>query len=70
MSIERVKSSEASEKLPESVNQFVRGWFLSRFKKLTPPQKFSFKLIENGENVLISSPTGSGKTFSAFLIII
>ncbi|RKY63115.1 MAG: hypothetical protein DRQ02_13030, partial [Candidatus Latescibacterota bacterium] len=48
----------------------VRRWFKSKFKSLTPPQRFSFKIISNNENVLITAPTGSGKTFSAFMVII
>ncbi|MCD6571717.1 MAG: ATP-dependent helicase [Thermoplasmata archaeon] len=48
----------------------VRRWFKSKFKRLTPPQRFSFKIISNNENVLITAPTGSGKTFSAFMVII
>ncbi len=47
----------------------VRKWF-SRFEELTPPQKYAFPIIHSKENVLISSPTGSGKTVSAFLSVI
>jgi len=48
----------------------VRRWFKKKFKNLTPPQRFSFRLISKNENVLITAPTGSGKTFSAFMVII
>lgn len=47
----------------------VREWF-SKFKSLTPPQKQAINLIHEGNNVLVSSPTGTGKTLSAFLSII
>ncbi len=53
-----------------SLNRYVREWFNSRFDELTPPQKYAFKLISDRRNVLITSPTGSGKTMSGFLSII
>ncbi|MEW6069334.1 MAG: ATP-dependent helicase [Candidatus Thermoplasmatota archaeon] len=52
------------------LNKEVRRWFVKKFKSLTPPQRYSFKLISRNENVLITAPTGSGKTFSAFMVII
>jgi len=52
------------------LNPYVREWFQSNFKEITPPQKFSFKLINEKNNVLITAPTGSGKTISAFLTVI
>jgi ATP-dependent Lhr-like helicase len=53
-----------------SINPYVRRWFEKNFKDLTPPQYYSFKLISEGKNLLITAPTGSGKTLSAFLVII
>jgi len=49
-----------------SLNPYVRRWFEENFKDLTPPQYYSFKLISEGKNLLITAPTGSGKTLSAF----
>ncbi len=48
----------------------VNKWFKRRFKSLTPPQRYSILSILDGNNTLVASPTGSGKTLSAFLSII
>jgi ATP dependent helicase, Lhr family len=48
----------------------VSTWFKNRFKSLTPPQRYSILSILDGNNTLVASPTGSGKTLSAFLSII
>ncbi len=52
------------------LNGYVSKWFTKNFEGLTPPQKFSFKLISERKNVLITAPTGSGKTMSGFVSII
>ncbi|MBS3816922.1 MAG: ATP-dependent helicase [Candidatus Thermoplasmatota archaeon] len=70
MSVKKVEDSEAIEDLPEDFEPYVKRWFDERFEKLTPPQKYSFELIHENENSLICSPTGSGKTLSAFLSIL
>ncbi|MEM2278121.1 MAG: ATP-dependent helicase [Zestosphaera sp.] len=45
-------------------------WFKSRFGKFTPPQLMAIPKIKEGRNVLISSPTGTGKTLAVFLPVI
>ncbi len=54
----------------EKLDEDVENWFLSRFNNFTPPQRLSVPLIDQGINLLISSPTGTGKTLTAFLSII
>ncbi|MDD2754332.1 MAG: DEAD/DEAH box helicase, partial [Methanothrix sp.] len=52
----------------------LQDWWLSSFRSteglFTAPQRQGVPLITQGKNMLISSPTGSGKTFSAFIPII
>src|SRR5688572_15004089 len=48
----------------------VRDWFVSRFGTPTEPQEQGWPHILAGHNTLIAAPTGSGKTFAAFLACI
>lgn len=48
----------------------VREWFLSRFGSPTAPQEQGWPSILAGKATLIAAPTGSGKTFAAFLTCI
>ena len=54
----------------DSLNLFIRKWFVSKYKEPSPPQRYSFKLIKEGKNILVTAPTGSGKTFSAFMAVL
>lgn len=48
----------------------ILEWFEKRFHKPTPPQAGAWPRIAAGANVLIISPTGTGKTFAAFLSVL
>ena len=48
----------------------VQAWFESSFAAATPVQSAAWEKIRAGHNVLIAAPTGSGKTFAAFLCAI
>lgn len=48
----------------------VKTWFLSKFKTFAPPQKYAIVNIHNRKNTLVSAPTGSGKTLTAFLSVL
>ena len=48
----------------------VSTWFQERFEDLSDPQSRAIPIIHERRNVLVSSPTGSGKTLTAFLSII
>jgi ATP-dependent Lhr-like helicase len=48
----------------------VAEWFLTKFGSPTEPQIEGWPSIVSGGPTLISAPTGSGKTFAAFLVAI
>ena len=54
----------------KTLHPWVRQWFDETFDDFTPAQKKSLIDIHKRKNILISSPTGSGKTLTAFLSII
>ena len=54
----------------KNLHPYVKEWFNKNFKDFTPAQKQTIPEIHKGNNVLVSSPTGSGKTLTAFLSII
>src|SRR6266542_79276 len=45
----------------------IERWFANRFATPTEPQRRAWPVIRQGGDVLIAAPTGSGKTFAAFL---
>ena len=68
--LEYVSESSETEELFESLCQRVREWFKDRFPDFTEPQKMAIPQIMGGHHLLLCSPTGSGKTLTAFLTII
>src|SRR6266550_2519014 len=48
----------------------IERWFGARFAEPTEPQRGAWPVIQAGRNALIAAPTGSGKTFAAFLAAI
>ncbi|ACX72918.1 DEAD/H associated domain protein [Methanocaldococcus vulcanius M7] len=65
--IEYLKKEYSDEEIYEILEEPVKEWFRKKYKTFTPPQRYAIKEIHEGKNVLICSPTGSGKTLSAFL---
>jgi ATP-dependent Lhr-like helicase len=62
--------SHTDDEILELFEPSVRQWWKSHFKPMrkvnkgyfTPPQRLAIPLIHEGKNVLICSPTGSGRT--------
>ncbi|MCE4627196.1 MAG: ATP-dependent helicase [Desulfurococcales archaeon] len=62
--------STRDEKVLSMLRPYVAEWFRRKYRELTVPQREAIPLIKKGYNVLISSPTGTGKTLAAFTSII
>ncbi len=65
----RIRKHTKEEVLSE-MHPIIREWFNSKFEELTEPQAYAIPIIHKKKSVLVSSPTGSGKTITAFLSII
>ncbi|HLE55257.1 MAG TPA: ATP-dependent helicase [Thermoplasmata archaeon] len=68
--LHRVKKAATKEEVLDLLQPLIRDWFTAKFAGLTEPQAYAVPLIHARKNVLVSSPTGSGKTLTAFLSII
>ena len=57
--------------IPSEFHPAVAAWFSRRFPDgATEPQRRAWPRILTGEDVLVASPTGSGKTLTGFLVAI
>lgn len=54
----------------ELFEEGTRKWFHSALGEPTPVQKEAWPHIAGGRHVLVSAPTGTGKTLSAFLVFL
>ena len=68
--IEEQTKSYSKKQIYKTLHPWVRQWFDETFEDFTPAQKKSIIDIHKKNNILISSPTGSGKTLTAFLSVI
>ena len=68
--IRRQEQPYTREEITANLHPLVKEWFFKQFEDYSPPQYHSILNIHKRTNTLISSPTGSGKTLSAFLAII
>ena len=58
------------EEIFQVLHPLVKQWFQQKFKTFGLPQKFAVLDIHSRKNILVSAPTGSGKTLTAFLSVL
>jgi len=68
--MQKVTKRYKKDEVTALLDPLIAKWFNSRFKDFTEPQSYAIPLIHERRSVLVSSPTGSGKTLTAFLSII
>jgi len=68
--MERADKTYSKEEVMGLMEPLVSTWFNEKFDGLTEPQARAIPIIHERKNVLVSSPTGSGKTLTAFMSII
>ncbi|MDR2846404.1 MAG: ATP-dependent helicase, partial [Candidatus Methanoplasma sp.] len=68
--LEIANKAHTMEEVMGVMEPLISTWFNERFSGLTEPQSKAIPEIHKRKNVLVSSPTGSGKTLTAFTSII
>ncbi len=65
-----VEQSDEIQRLDKLLCPLVRKWFFSQFEAYSQSQLSAVSLIHSRMNTLVSAPTGSTKTLTAFLAIL
>ncbi len=68
--IEYQENPVENERTVSILHPLVKKWFFSKFEDFTDSQKHSIYNIHTRQNILVSSPTGSGKTLCAFMAVL
>jgi ATP-dependent Lhr-like helicase len=65
-----VENEYRDEEVLRLLRPYVAEWFKRKYEEFTPVQRKTIPIVKRGESVLVSSPTGTGKTLAVFLGII
>ncbi len=68
--IDFIRKPNTDEEIFRSLGNIPGKWFKEKFGKFSEAQKYSILQIKGRKNILVSSPTGSGKTLCAFISIL
>jgi ATP-dependent Lhr-like helicase len=69
-SIKYMDTPYTKEDIFSVFHPLMQEWFSEKYLDFSRPQLYSIFPIHNRENILISAPTGTGKTLSAFSAIL
>ena len=65
------RTGDRASRVLDLFHPIVRAWFSRQFPKgPTEPQLLAWPVISRGKDVLVASPTGTGKTLTGFLVAI
>ena len=70
MAIEHQLELHSDEEIFASLHPLLGAWFKWRFGSFTEPQRYAILNIHGLQNTLVSAPTGTGKTLSAFAAVL
>ncbi len=70
MGIEWQKEKHSDAEIFKSLNPLLAAWFRWRFGSFTEPQRYAILNIHRLQNTLVTAPTGTGKTLSAFTAVL
>ena len=62
--------SDKDEDIFRILHAGINQWFRNKFDKFSLPQLYGVMEVHNRNNLLLSAPTGSGKTLTSFLSIL
>ncbi len=68
--IEFKREPNTDNELFSILHPFVSEWFKKKFRTFCPPQLYAVMDVHARNNILVSAPTGSGKTLTAMLAIL
>ena len=68
--ITKKTTPDSEDSIRELLHPIINQWFFKKFKKFSLPQLYSVMEVHSRNNILVSAPTGSGKTMCAFLSIL
>ncbi len=68
--VDKVDRTYSKDEVMGMMEPLISTWFNEKYEDLTIPQAKAIPVIHQRRNVLVSSPTGSGKTLTAFTSII